>query len=239
VRSRSEILLGTLVLCTLLSSAAANPAPRSAHRPDDAEIATAVAKLSADPNLASARKVRTLRWVDDAHERPRTTTPAWIAWLGELFAWLADAGRLLLWVGCVLLLSVAGLYVYRFARDRAGHALPPRGLAPTHVRDLDIRPESLPDDIGAAALDLWERGEQRAALSLLYRGLLSRLAHVYALPIRDSSTEGDCMELAARQLDSSRATYVARLVGTWQHCVYGGTVPGSAEVKALCADFRL
>ena len=78
----------------------------------------------------------------------------------------------------------------------------PRGddafVAPTHVRDLDIRPESLPDDIGAAARALWDRGEHRAALALLYRGLLSRLAHVHRLPIRDSSTEGDCLALAAR-----------------------------------------
>ena len=43
-------------------------------------------------------------------------------------------------------------------------------VAPSHVRDLDIRPESLPDDVGAAALALWQRGEQRAALALLYRG---------------------------------------------------------------------
>src|SRR4029079_6929748 len=89
----------------------------------------------------------------------------------------------------------------RIARARLVEANSDDGfVAPTHVRDLDIRPESPTDDIGAAARQLWDRGEQRAALALLYRGMLSRLAHVHRVPIRDSSTEGDCVELASAQL---------------------------------------
>ena len=55
---------------------------------------------------------------------------------------------------------------------------------------------------GCAAL--WDRGDHRAALALLYRGLLSRLVHVHRVPIRDSSTEGDCLALAARCLTPRR-----------------------------------
>src|SRR6185295_7845985 len=93
---------------------------------------------------------------------------------------------------------------------------------PTHVRDLDIRPETLPPDIGAAARALWDAGDRRAALALLYRGLLSRLIHVHRLPIRDSSTEGDCLELAARHLTDTRRQYAAALIRAWQRFVYGG-----------------
>jgi hypothetical protein len=112
-----------------------------------------------------------------------------------------------------------------------------RFVAPTHVQDLDIRPESLPPDIGAAARDLWDRGEQRAALALLYRGMLSRLAHVHEVPIRDSSTEGDCLALAARTLDASRVAYATQLVRTWQRAIYGGLTIETAEVWDLCAEF--
>ena len=112
-------------------------------------------------------------------------------------------------------------------------------MPPTHVQDLDIRPESLPPDIGAAARELWDRGEQRAALALLYRGLLSRLAHVYEVPIRDSSTEGDCLTLAARKLDAGRLDYATRLVRTWQRAIYGGLSIDDALVHELCAHFDI
>ena len=105
------------------------------------------------------------------------------------------------------------------------------------MRDLDIRPESLPDDVGGAGRALWERGEHRAALALLYRGLLSRLVHVYAVPIRASSTEGDCLALAAPHLRGPAAGYAARLVGTWQGAVYGAEAPAEPAVQALCTEF--
>jgi hypothetical protein len=105
------------------------------------------------------------------------------------------------------------------------------------VRDLDIRPASLPDDIGSAALALWERGEQRAALALLYRGLLSRLVHVHGVPIRASSTEGECLSLARPRLADAGARYAARLVEIWGGAVYGGLLPPTPAVQALCGEF--
>jgi hypothetical protein len=105
------------------------------------------------------------------------------------------------------------------------------------VRDLDIRPESLPPDIGAAALALWEQGEKRAALALLYRGLLSRLVHVHSVPIRDSSTEGDCLALATTRLRAERVAYVSKLIRTWESAVYGGVDVETEVVRALCAEF--
>jgi hypothetical protein len=126
------------------------------------------------------------------------------------------------------------------ARAVRAHGLPRREepfVAPTHVRDLDIRPETLPADIGGTARDLWDRGEQRAALALLYRGLLSRLVHVHRVAIRDSSTEGDCLLLASRQLTPSRLDYVSRLIGAWQRSVYGHEIVASDAVHALCDHF--
>ena len=101
---------------------------------------------------------------------------------------------------------------------------------PSHVRELDIRPESLPDDIGAAALAVWERGEQRAALALLYRGLLSRLVHAHGVPIRASSTEGDCLALAQSRLAAGSAQYAARLVSVG----HGGVRRVVAGRRAPC-----
>ena len=108
---------------------------------------------------------------------------------------------------------------------------------PSHVRELDIRPESLPADIGAAVRAAWLAGKQRIALSLLYRGALSRLVHSLAVPIDDASTEGDCVRLASSVLGAERIAFLRRLVGTWQLGVYGDRPPETASVLALCDDF--
>jgi hypothetical protein len=125
----------------------------------------------------------------------------------------------------------------RLVRGRSLPRVPKQFVAPSHVRDLDIRPESLPDDVGAAALALWERGDQRAALALLYRGTLSRLVHVHSVPIRASSTEGECLALARPRLSESSARYAASLVGVWTAAVYGAQEPAGGVVQALCGEF--
>ena len=77
---------------------------------------------------------------------------------------------------------------------------------------LDIRPASLPDDIGAAALALCQRGELRAALSLLYRGGLSRLVHQHRAAIGAASTEGECVRIAEALLPVEASGYFRALV---------------------------
>jgi hypothetical protein len=215
---------------------AAPPAVPALHAPTTDEISQALAKVEADPNLAAARTIRTLRW-RGASEEPRSPS-AWLAWLARLFAWFAETGRFVVWVAVLLLAGVLGVYVVRLVRRRgAAVRTAERFVAPSHVRDLDIRPESLPEDIGAAARELWDRGEQRAALALLYRGLLSRLAHAHGVPIRDSSTEGECLALAALRLGSKPMSFAARLVGVWQVAVYGGESPKAEQVYSLCEAF--
>jgi len=125
----------------------------------------------------------------------------------------------------------------RLVQRRGLPSVPQPFAAPSHVRDLDIRPESLPDDVGAAAFALWQRGEQRAALALLYRGLLSRLVHTHGVPIRASSTEGECLALARPRLRPPGAEFASRLIGVWAAAVYGASPPAADAVSALCAEF--
>jgi hypothetical protein len=108
---------------------------------------------------------------------------------------------------------------------------------PTHVQSLDIRPETLPREVGAAAADLWQRGESIAALSLLYRGALSRLVHGLGVSITAASTEGECVSLATTQLPAPGLAYFSALVRAWQLAVYGNRLPDAAQVLALCRDF--
>jgi hypothetical protein len=154
-----------------------------------------------------------------------------------LFAWFAESGRFVVWVVGALLAGLLGVYLVRLVRARGLPRVPKAFVPPSHVRDLDIRPESLPDDVGVAALELWQQGEQRGALALLYRGLLSRLVHAHGVPIRASSTEGECLVLARPRLGDVAARYAARLVETWGAAVYGGLLPATSTVEALCREF--
>ena len=84
---------------------------------------------------------------------------------------------------------------------------------------------------------LWLAGERRAALSLLYRGALSRLVHSYEVAIGDASTEGDCVRLARAALPRERSEFVAALVQAWQLAVYGDRPLATDVVLHLCDDF--
>lgn len=211
-------------------------APAASERPSDAAIDAAVKRVKADPNLATERTIKTLQWRDSNAAKP-AATPPWLAWTVGLIRWIEQSARALVWVVAVVLAAVLVVYISRIVRQHRGTLADDSFVAPTHVRDLDIRPETLPDDIGVAARALWDRGEHRTALALLYRGLLSRLAHVHRVPIRDSSTEGDCLALAASHLAQARHEYVSSLVLVWQRAVYGREDVQASTVYLLCDGF--
>ena len=208
----------------------------TAGSPDRAEIARALETIKSDPNLAAQRTIKTLQWRQST-EPKRAGNYAWLSWITGLFRWFEESARILLWVGLVVLAGLLVVYVARFVRAHGVSGGEASFVAPTHVRDLDIRPESLPADIGIAARALWDRGDHRAALALLYRGMLSRLAHVHRIPIRDSSTEGDCLALAASHLTDGRREYASSLVSVWQRFVYGGKDTQTSVVYVLCDGF--
>ena len=141
------------------------------------------------------------------------------------------------WLLGALAVAVLIVFAWRWAQLRADAGRARVALRPSHVNDLDIRPESLPDDIAGAARALWQRGEQRAALSLLYRGALSRLVHGRGVPIGAASTEGECLALALAVLSSDAGAFFERLVRAWQTEVYAGRSPDAASVAALCDGF--
>jgi hypothetical protein len=207
--------------------------------PTAIEISKAVDEVKKDPNISGEMTIKTLRWIGKS--KPRTKSPEWplFAWLRELVRWFERSARLLMWALVAILAAWLATFIFRMVRGLAPRqSAADTFVAPTHVRDLDIRPEALPPNIGAAARALWDRGEHRAALALLYRGLLSRLVHAHRGPIRDSSTEGDCLELAADHLaEASRRDYASRLIRVWQRAVYGSQDPTSTAVYDLCDEF--
>jgi hypothetical protein len=228
-----------LLLCALLIAAAptARSAASEAQVATDAEVARAVAEISADPAMGADHKIHTFQFAQTNAPSPSRSP---LRWLMNALRWLASASRLIFWVLVATLAAILAVMLLRVLRAPRRREEWPTGAAPTtHVGSIDIRPESLPADIGAKALSLWEAGEHRAALSLLYRGALSRLVHRHAVPIRDSSTEAECLALATARLGHERADFVATLINCWVSAVYAERMPASSAIRSLCSRFGM
>lgn len=238
MRLRAECLAAWVALGLASGAWAANAAaPSSAAAASSVgtylsreEVRAAAAKLRSDPNLGGEKTLRTLRWngVNEAKATPR--------WLTALFDFLAQSSSFLLWIVGALCAALAVVWGMRMLRARAAvPAAPHIDLASVH--GLDIRPESLPENIGAAAMELLEAGRQREALSLLYRGALSRAVHRHGIAIRESATEGEALRAVSATLDPPRAAYFSDLVALWQRAVYAGESVMREPIVRLCQGF--
>ncbi len=237
---RAEWLAVFLALCSATATATSG-APASAAAPNAAPIGTyltreeiraAAAKLRADPNLGGEKTLRTLRW----NEENPTQAPSPPGWLTRLFDFFAQSSSLLLWIVGAVCVAVAVVWALRMLRERVpATVVEEHGV--TTVQGLDIRPESLPEDIGAAALELLKAGHEREALSLLYRGALSRAVHRHGIVILPSATEGEALRAVNATLDPPRAAYFADLVGLWQRAVYAGESGVREAIDRLCRGF--
>ena len=222
-----------LAVATTAHAVTANASMPLPHL-DAARVEAAASAVRADPDLGGVRKESTWRLRDSTQPDPPTPP---MLWLVALARWLAESGRVLVWLLAAVVIAVVLVTARRWLAVHGDSSGTRGARLPSHVRELDIRPESLPADIGAAVRELWLAGERRAALSLLYRGALSRLVHSYQVAIGDASTEGDCVRLARAALPPPRGDFVTALVEAWQLAVYGGRPLATEHVLRLCADF--
>jgi len=161
-------------------------------------------------------------------------------WLDTIGIGLADLLRALAWV--LLGIAVAFL-VYLLARHFDlwgifGRRRRVRQTPPDTVFGLDVRPESLPQDLAAEALRLARAGDLLKALSLLYRGTLITLLHRDGLELVGGDTEDDCLRKSARRIPDAAYAYFVTLLSAWQRLAYARRPVTSPEVEALCAGWE-
>lgn len=200
-----------------------------------AAVQAAVETLRHDPNLGRDKTVRSLHWV--AGEKPPQPPKDAPPWIVSLFRFLAQSGSLVIWVAGAIGFAVAAVWAYRLLKSRQSAPRVAAAQGTSRVQDLDINPNSLPADVGAAALSLLEAGRTREALSLLYRGSLSRVVHRFAVAVGESFTEGEALRAVGQRLDPPRVQYFAALVALWQRVVYAAEAPAPESVAALCREF--
>jgi hypothetical protein len=232
----TALVLAALVLTALIASheaAAQSAAPPGAPL-SRVEISAAVEQLRKDPNLGGERKIRSLSWTGSQSTPDPVNVPKWLA---GLFEFLGQSSSVLLWMAGAVGVGLAAIWLIRVMQARAPVIEEPAPATAARESELDIRPASLPPDIGAAALALLEAGRTRDALSLLYRGALSRAVHRFGAVIGESFTEGEALKAVNARLDPPRVAYFAQLVRFWQRAVYAGESAGYEPIAHLCVSF--
>lgn len=171
------------------------------------------------------------------------TSNSFLEWLGDLFsgvaapAFMGVFGLALFYL--ILAASIAG-FVYLIYRNRHVFDSWGRGSAVnsqpkiTAVMGMDVRPESLPDNVQEAALLAWKNGDHQLALSLLYRGSIMWMVHRGDIPIEEGDTEGDCLARVKQLSDGGMIQYFSGLTQEWVSVAYGKKIPADAVMSELC-----
>jgi Domain of unknown function (DUF4129) len=160
----------------------------------------------------------------------------WMDWLANVSLMFGGIGESLAWIALGVLVILAVVYLSRYVPalfDRTPAPYRP----PKTMFGLEVAPESLPDDIAAAAKALAAQGRIREALSLLYRGALSALIHRHQIALSAADTEGDCLRAARKELPPGGAEFFGNLVQAWQRTAYAGRAPDIPAVDALCTQW--
>lgn len=237
-----------LVFCTALLALPAPPARAEDSAPDTPTTGAEAAKVAevakgqseakrviqdvlSDPVFGKEVKDGEWRMRQKNDSAKNAVLPEWLKPLLAAVEFMAKGMRVLVWIGGVLLLALLIWLVWRY-RDAWSGGLR-RSPPPDYLFGLDVRPESLPRDVIAAARSLLASGNAIAALSLLYRGALVSLIHRAQVEFRAGDTEGNCLERVNGRIDRAAYTVFSRLLRMWQLAAYAHMPPGAAEMESL------
>ena len=197
-----------------------------------------IAEVMKQPDLQT-KEVK-LQWKYVGKQPPRASDPPEWAWLEALRDGMPVVAKLLegvLWL--VVALAVVWLVVNRrrWLGLLAYRSLPDRRPPAKTLFGLDIQPRSLPDEVADEAWRLWQGGQPRAALSLLYRGALAYWVTQRHVELGVEATEGECLRRCSAVATPETGRYFGRLTRAWQYTAYAGRTPGADEMQALCRQW--
>ena len=158
--------------------------------------------------------------------------------------WVQSVGRMLAFIFEVLLWSVPIIivvYLVLYFKDKnyyfKFHQNRKELTSPVSLFGMDMREESLPDNVLGQVIKLWRSKEHRQALSLLYRASLVRLMHGHKIEFEQSDTEVECLQKVRSVVERDVATYFMRLTGAWINLAYGHHRPSAEVFDKLCRNW--
>lgn len=256
-RLNNGVLGVLLAACLLLPNlqpvwaSDAPDAPRLLNQPLTSQASRdSIESLLEQPPFKNKESVTRYRFGDDpaspAKDAQAGEAPQWLkallGWLdGRHLDTLAGVIEVLLWGA---LIAALGWLVWRYREFLRAFVsrrpnLPARSKPPAspQVFGLDLSRETLPDDIASSAEQLW-LSEPRAALGLLYRGLLSHLLHDFDLTLKAADTESQILNRIEQLQRPDLLAYSRNLTGHWQNMAYGHRLPAAHLQAELCNGWR-
>jgi hypothetical protein len=157
----------------------------------------------------------------------------------SLFGALGIVSNILFWV--ILFALIIGIcwlihsnmHVFR-GSGRSTLSLPPKVRS---VMGMDVTPESLPEDIVAAARAAWDARDHQLALSYLYRGAISWTINEMAIVIEEGDTENDCVQRVEQGGQQIVTDYFSGLTQHWVNLAYGKIEPDVHAFSQLCSSW--
>jgi hypothetical protein len=221
--------------------------PRLLNQPVTSQASRESIKAILDaPPFKNPETVTRYRFGEEAPEPAETDeAPGWLKsmfnWGAKRFETIAALIQVLLWaalVGAVAWLA----WRYRERLNALVNRRPAKGQVmerptPARMFGLDIREESLPDDVASSAEQLWSSAP-REALGLLYRALLSRLHHGFGIPLKPSDTEGQVLQRVEQLQHEQLMAFSKHLTLHWQNVAYGHRPPPAHLQQELCDGWR-
>lgn len=146
-------------------------------------------------------------------------------------------------LGWLIAATAVGFLIYQIVKNNhlfhwRGRKKPPstRQLTET-IAGMDVRAKSLPEDVVAAAREAFATGDERLALSLLYRGSISRYLLATDIDLLESDTEYDCVRKVQHLPSHDAATYFGQLTDRWIGCAYGGGGVSADDFESLATGW--
>jgi len=166
----------------------------------------------------------------------------WLDWLWSSSGSGSGLGALLAPV--IYLILAAALVVFgwllwknrQIFRLRGGPEIDAEKPRARMVLGMEVTRESLPENVPASALRLWEAGRHHEAMALLYRGAIAALVEQHHIEIEESDTEGDCL----RRVQSAAPPplgFFSHLTTLWTAHAYAHQSPGDDAVRRLCTSW--
>ncbi|XVN18841.1 DUF4129 domain-containing protein [Pseudomonas corrugata] len=259
LRQRLSSAVPVLMLLALILLPLARPAwaaedniapdsPRLLNQPLSSEASRdSIKAILEAPPFKNPQTVTRYRFGEDTTEPTEAKeTPGWfkalLQWLGrQHYEAAAALIQVLLWAA--LAGAIAWLvWRYRENFQALGRRQPIKRPAverpaPPRMFGLDIREESLPDDVATRVEQLWST-DPRDALGLLYRALLSRLHHQFGVALKPADTEGQVLQRVEQLRHEDLLAFSRNLTLHWQSVAYGHRTPPPDLQQQLCDGWR-
>jgi hypothetical protein len=206
-----------------------------ALEPSPSSVKDEITHIMSAPPFGSERTTYQWRFLFDDDDEPSSAHSNFLIALSAL---LGSLSEILLW--SVVVIATVLLVIYRDRWLGLLFRTPVKAdyRLPSALFGHDEAVEPLPEDVAAAAWELWQQGDKRGCISLLYRGALWNLIFYAHLELPDSATEEHCLRLVINQRGGVLGEYFTELTHCWQRTAYACVLPEEPLGRALCDDWR-